>query len=121
MATEQIKQFMEQLKEIQAAIVSFQASMAKPSEVRIEPRETSQTGQPAEDRMKPDRVRPYECRDCGKKGPWTRECPSGAASLASTSELRRNESQAKVVISSRKTKTAVYLSFEYEGKNIRPC
>jgi hypothetical protein len=38
MATQQMKQIMEQLKEIQAAVVGFQASTEKPTEVRIDPK-----------------------------------------------------------------------------------
>jgi hypothetical protein len=98
MATQQVKQIMEQLKEIQAAVVGFQASTEKPTEARIDPKETLQTERPAVARTKPKRrVRYDECRNCGKTGYWARQCPLGAASAASAQEPRQNELQTKVV------------------------
>jgi hypothetical protein len=116
-ATQQMEQVMEQLKELQAAVAGIKTSTAKPTEAMVDPKETSRTGRPAANQMKPKRGARYdECRNCGRKGHWARECPFAAASSASTQEPRQGGSQAKVVTSSRKLKTAVYLPFEYKGR-----
>jgi hypothetical protein len=56
MPTQQMKQIME----IQAAVVGFQASTEKPTEPRIDPKGTSQTGRPAVARTKPKRRVRYD-------------------------------------------------------------
>jgi len=111
-----MKQFMEQLKEIRAAVEGLQTSTMSTKEA-LNDQNTLQTKPSTADQMKSKRrVRNDECRNCGKRGHWARECPSSAASDMSTQNSRQKNSQAKVVTNSSKTQTAVYLPFEYKGK-----